>query len=233
MSLVFIIMAIAGYLVGAIPMAYLLSRWRRGIDIRRYGSGNVGASNVVKTAGKRLGLAVFIFDVSKGAVMILLSGALGLALWQQIAVGLFTIAGHNWPVFLRFNGGRGIATSLGVALVMAPVPALIALGIAIAFGLFKKMAPGVFLGVVALPFMSGYFHGFFGIREYQTISWGFIGIFLIMVTRRLMAPDNEYAHTVSKAELIFNRMFLDRDIRSRSVWINRNSAPAEESPDIL
>ncbi|ACZ62590.1 glycerol-3-phosphate acyltransferase [Dehalococcoides mccartyi] len=230
MSLVFIIMAIAGYLVGAIPMAYLLSRWRRGIDIRRYGSGNVGASNVITTAGKRLGLAVFVFDVSKGAVMILMAGFFGLALWQQIIVGLFTIAGHNWPIFLRFNGGRGIATSLGVALVMAPVPALIALGTAIAFGFFKKMAPGVFLGVGALPFMSGYFYEFFGVREYQTITWGFIGIFFIMIARRLMAPDSEYSHTVSKAELVFNRIFLDRDIRNRSVWINRNSSVAEESP---
>lgn len=228
MSPVFLIMIPAGYLVGAIPMAYLLSRWRRGIDIRRYGSGNVGASNVIKTAGKKLGLAVFVFDVSKGAIMILLAGWLGLELWQQIIVGLLTIAGHNWPVFLRFNGGRGIATSLGVALVMAPVPALIALSTALTFGFFKKMAPGVFLGVGTLPVMSGYFHGFFGVQEHQTVTWGFAGLFLIMIVRRLMAPDSEYSSTVSKAELVFNRMFLDRDIRSRSVWINRNTAAHKE-----
>ncbi|RAL71100.1 putative membrane spanning protein [Dehalococcoides mccartyi] len=227
MSPVFLIMIPAGYLVGAIPMAYLLSRWRRGIDIRRYGSGNVGASNVIKTAGKKLGLAVFVFDVSKGAIIILLAGWLGLELWQQIVVGLLTIAGHNWPVFLRFNGGRGIATSLGVALVMAPVPALIALSTALTFG-FSKNGSGGFSGSRGVAGYVRVFSRFFGVQEHQTVTWGFAGLFLIMIVRRLMAPDSEYSSTVSKAELVFNRMFLDRDIRSRSVWINRNTAAHKE-----
>ena len=89
---------IAAYLLGSVPAAYLVAKWSRGIDIRKYGSGNVGASNIVRIVSTRWAIPVIIFDVGKGAVMVWAAQLLGLGIAQQVTVGLAAIIGHNWPV---------------------------------------------------------------------------------------------------------------------------------------
>ncbi len=128
----------AAYLVGSIPTGYLVGK-RRGVDVRQQGSGNIGATNVARTLGRRLGVLVLVLDALKGAVPV--------ALWRiaelesrvpvdgSLAPYLFTafalapILGHCFPVWLRFRGGKGVATALGVFLVTDPLVTLVGLGV--------------------------------------------------------------------------------------------------------
>src|SRR5918911_3768331 len=119
------------YVVGSIPAAYLAGK-SRGIDLRRYGSGNLGATNVVRTLGWKVGLLVFAFDVAKGAFPVLAFPRLttGGPSSEVLAIlcGLAAVLGHFRPVFLRFGkGGKGVATASGVFFALAPIPMLAAL----------------------------------------------------------------------------------------------------------
>lgn len=116
------------YVSGSIPAAYLAGRWK-GIDLRKQGSGNLGATNVFRVMGWRIGLAVFAFDTAKGALPVLLlppqTAWSGQPVWLAIACGIAAIMGHVRPVFLKFGkGGKGVATAGGVFLAMAPLPTL-------------------------------------------------------------------------------------------------------------
>lgn len=110
---------LASYLIGSIPTAFLLGRFFKGIDIRKFGSGNIGATNAFRVLGRPIGVLVLIFDVLKGffATVWLAKLVKPLSISQgtiSLILGLVAIAGHNWTVFLKFKGGKGIATSLGV-----------------------------------------------------------------------------------------------------------------------
>ena len=111
-----IVSLIFGYLIGSIPTAYLFGRLLKRIDIRQYGSGNVGATNAFRVLGKIPGTAVLLIDASKGIVATtLLADLFGLEeIIYRILLGLTAVIGHNWTVFLGFKGGKGIAASLGV-----------------------------------------------------------------------------------------------------------------------
>lgn len=113
-----IISLATGYLVGSIPVGLWYGRATKGIDIREWGSGNVGATNVARTLGVKAALVVFLLDVSKGAAGPLVATCIGAATWSAPLAGLFAVAGHCWSPLLKFSGGRGIATSLGVLLVL-------------------------------------------------------------------------------------------------------------------
>jgi glycerol-3-phosphate acyltransferase PlsY len=115
------------YLVGSIPFAFLLSR-RGGIDLRRVGSGNVGASNVLRTAGIRTALLAMLLDAAKGSLAVVVAQPLAPGPSTPVAAGLASILGHVYPVWLRFRGGKGVATAAGVFAVLTPA----ALGVAAA-----------------------------------------------------------------------------------------------------
>ncbi|TAM38959.1 glycerol-3-phosphate 1-O-acyltransferase [bacterium] len=117
---------LASYLLGSLPTAYIFGKVLKGIDIRTVGSGNVGATNAMRVLGKGPGITVLLLDILKGFVAVVLLGSYFSAkpvLWQEqnlcIIIGLCCICGHNWTIFLRFKGGKGIATSFGVLLGLA------------------------------------------------------------------------------------------------------------------
>ena len=114
------------YLFGSIPWGYFFLYWRRGLDIREYGSGRIGVSNVLRTGGGGVAALVLLLDLSKSVVMVLLARELIGTTTAEVTVGLMALLGHNWPVFLKFRGGRGIVTGLGGLSVMAPLAAAIA-----------------------------------------------------------------------------------------------------------
>jgi glycerol-3-phosphate acyltransferase PlsY len=114
------------YLIGSLPWGYLLLRWRHGVDIRQLGSGRIGTSNVLRTAGGKAAVAVLALDLGKGVLAVMLARVVIGTTTGEVAAGLMALVGHNWPVFLRFRGGRGIATGVGGLLVMALVPAVVA-----------------------------------------------------------------------------------------------------------
>ena len=114
---------LAGYLLGSLPSGYLAGRWLAGIDIRQQGSGSTGATNVLRVLGKGPALAVFAVDVGKGAVAVLLArwllqplGFDAVSDWWVVATGLAALAGHIWPVWLGWKGGKAVATGLGMLL---------------------------------------------------------------------------------------------------------------------
>lgn len=117
---------LAGYFLGSISFSYLVGKYSAGIDIREHGSGNAGATNTLRVLGKRAAAIVFLADGLKGALAVwigyLITGSdAGMAL-----SGLSAIAGHNWPVFFGFRGGKGVATTIGVIVTVAFLPALYA-----------------------------------------------------------------------------------------------------------
>jgi glycerol-3-phosphate acyltransferase PlsY len=123
---------IVAYLLGSIPSAYIVTRLKTGKDIRKLGGGNVGARNVYAEVGKGAAIVVGIFDVGKGAAAVAIAyWVLGAPLFFVLAAGLAAVAGHIWSVFLKFTGGNGLATSIGVLAVLMTKELLIALAIAI------------------------------------------------------------------------------------------------------
>lgn len=146
------------YIIGSIPAAYMAGK-SRGIDLRRFGSGNLGATNVVRTLGWKVGLLVFAFDVAKGAVPVYLfpqwvQGPLSREL-VAILCGVAAIFGHFRPVFLKFGkGGKGVATATGVFLALAPLPTLAGLAVFAAVVLVSGyVSLGSLTGAVVLPSM--------------------------------------------------------------------------------
>jgi glycerol-3-phosphate acyltransferase PlsY len=216
-----ILLTIAAYLVGSIPAAYLVARWRRGVDIRKHGSGNVGAANTLTVVGKRWSVAVTIFDIGKGALMVWFAQLLDFNIASQATVGIAAIIGHDWPVFLRFQGGRGVFTSLGVVAILNPWLGLIALVYPyLFFAPFKQVALGVSTVLFILPITSALAHEPLGIKEPLTITLAMVAIVVVMSARRLTAPRSSISKDVPLYELIIYRMLFDRDIKDRNAWIN-------------
>ena len=113
------------YILGAIPFGVIIGKLTRGIDIRDYGSGNIGASNVLRTLGLGPALLVFFFDTVKGLAAVVLCQQLGLNEYGVVAGGVLSILGHSFSIFLNFRGGKGVATSLGMIIGLNPIIAAI------------------------------------------------------------------------------------------------------------
>ena len=141
-----------GYAVGSLPIGYLVAQRRAGgIDLRRVGSGNVGTTNVYRTAGLAAAIAVMIVDIGKGAAAVLLAGSGS----NAVAAGVAAVAGHVYPIWLRFSGGKGVATATGVFAVLAPIPTLVA---AAAFAAIvartRLVSLGSIVAAIVLPIIA-------------------------------------------------------------------------------
>jgi glycerol-3-phosphate acyltransferase PlsY len=119
-----IFVALFGYLLGSVPTGLLLAKFFSKVDPRKTGSGNIGATNIFRTAGKGLGILTLAGDVLKGMIPIGIAIQLGISDLWLAAVGLSTFLGHIFPIFLGFRGGKGVATALGVYLVISPIAVL-------------------------------------------------------------------------------------------------------------
>ena len=119
-----ILLIVIGYLLGSVPVGFILGL-RSGIDVRESGSGNVGATNVARVVGKRQGILTLIADTAKGFLPVILAMQLGASLPATILVGTAAFLGHLYPIFLKFKGGKGVATALGVFLALAPMATLV------------------------------------------------------------------------------------------------------------
>lgn len=180
----------AAYLLGAIPFGLLLAK-SAGVDVRAGGSGNIGATNVARTAGKGLGIITLLLDAIKGAAPVLIAQYLLDQPLEVVAgVGLATVVGHIFPVYLMFRGGKGVATALGVFLAFAPIPTLVAVGVfAVVFAAFRVVSLGSLLGAASL---IGAVVGLDGRRE--AIVLAVVVVALIVVRhagniRRLLARN--------------------------------------------
>ena len=166
-SLCYLTSAGIGYLLGSCPNGYLISR-ARGIDIRQHGSGNIGATNVLRVLGKQWGYLVFALDALKGFLAVRIAYAIGTALIigsahreiVGIVAGLTCILGHTFPIWLRFRGGKGVATSAGVLLGLMPVAVFSVLAVWILlFKITRYVSVASIGAAVALPlFVLAYKH---------------------------------------------------------------------------
>lgn len=159
----FILIGLLSYLIGSVPAGYIAGRLA-GIDIRSVGSGNVGATNVLRVLGKPYGYAVFLFDFFKGVGAVRLSILLinvvrpGPQESELVSIfaGVMCVLGHAYPVWLRFKGGKGVATSAGVLFGLMPVAALIVLAVwFVAFQITKYVSVASMVAAVALPVIAG------------------------------------------------------------------------------
>jgi glycerol-3-phosphate acyltransferase PlsY len=185
---VFALLIICAYLMGSIPTAYIVVRWLRGLDIRLMGSKNVGTLNAYHQAGIIGAALVLTVDTAKGALAVLAPGWLGAPDWSVYITTILVVVGHNWSVFLRFRGGKGVASALGISLVIVPQLTLIALALTILLvALTRNMIIGVgagFMTVNALAIATHQDAGqvglcllltFLVVGTYVVTTWGQIG----------------------------------------------------------
>ena len=192
----FVSVAILGYLLGSIPFGVLIGRRRVGADVRQYGSGKTGATNVLRTAGVKAAALVAGLDVSKGVLAVVFAGlivgrdylvvgdfALGMLVAQVIAA-LAAVVGHIWPIFLKFRGGRGVATFFGGLLALCPVAAIFGGEVLIiGAGLTRFASLGSIAGAVGtyailapLTIMSGF--------PVEYLVYALVGAVLIVIMHR-------------------------------------------------
>lgn len=154
-----------GYLIGAIPFGVIIGRLTRGIDVREYGSGSSGMTNVSRTIGARAGTSVLIADVAKGVAAVAIAWLIfdsssATFVWGQVAGGCAAVIGHNWPAYIGFRGGRGAATGFGALLVISWPVGLISLAIFLTVvSLSRYVSLGSVLAaltmlVVIIPFVA-------------------------------------------------------------------------------
>jgi glycerol-3-phosphate acyltransferase PlsY len=140
------------YAIGSIPFALLIARWWGADDLRRVGSGNLGAANVLRVSGVMAGVLVALLDITKGALSVTLARHLTHQPAASAAAGLAAIVGHIFPVWLRFHGGKGVATAFGVFAVLSPIALAPTLTIfAVAVALTRYISLGSVLAALALP----------------------------------------------------------------------------------
>ncbi len=146
-----LLLSVAGFLLGSVPTGKLIAG-RLGIELQKAGSGNIGATNVLRTAGKLPALLTLAGDMAKGAAAVLVARYFAAGLWHEGIVGIAAVLGHNFSVFLRFRGGKGVATSLGVLLVFAPLAGLAIIGVwLLSVLLWRISSLGAIMAFCALP----------------------------------------------------------------------------------
>ena len=218
----FLLLPATAYLVGSFPSAYIWTKLLRKVDIHEVGTGNSGASNVSRSVGNLSGLVVLFFDsLIKGFLPTLLFVWLELPIWSFLLSSLSLVAGHNWSVFSRFKGGRGVATSIGVVLgvgmwwqmlIMAIGPGLIGRGL-----IYKDSAPWTIASLLMLVTLAL-------IYESQIyIIWLLIGLLALMALKRLMSNSGIPPLRRDFFPVMFFRIIFDRDVMSKRDWINCDS----------
>lgn len=221
----------SAYLIGSVPSAYLVGRYIAGIDIRKYGSGNVGASNVSVHVGKKWVVPIALFDVfAKGFLPVYIGGPAMLDM-NPAAIAFAALAGmcgHNWPIFLKFSGGRGISVGIGsivgfgipLFVLWATIP-----GVLFSLTPWRDSSVSWLLATVLLPvwaLWAGY--------DAWIAVYG-VGFALITIIRRVTSDGFEKSlltyGELTRTRLIWNRTIFDRDIASRDQWVH--SQPSQNA----
>jgi glycerol-3-phosphate acyltransferase PlsY len=195
-----IVAIIIGYLLGSIPFAYIVGRLKKGVDIRDVGGGNVGALNTYREIGPVYGLGVLAADIIKGVLAVFVARWLGLSIEWICVAGFAAVVGHNWPVFLKFKGGKGAATVLGVLVALTPVELLISAAIVIILiGITRNVRLALF-ALVLTPLLQWIFD------KDMIYIYSALGLLLFIGIRTLIDLRIELAKADKKKSL-----FIDRD----------------------
>jgi len=192
---------IIGYILGSIPFAYIIARLKKGVDIREVGGGNVGALNTYREIGPVYGLGVLAADILKGVLAVYVAKWLDISLAWVCVAGFAAVVGHNWPVFIKFKGGMGAATVIGVLVALTTVETLISAGIVI---LLIAITRNVRLALFALVFVP-VFQWIFD-KDFTYIACA-IGLLLFIGLRLFINLRKELAKVSNKKNLIIDKEY--------------------------
>jgi glycerol-3-phosphate acyltransferase PlsY len=210
-----LLLCVGAYLLGSIPTAYLAGRIAFGGDIRQYGTGNVGGSNLWHSGARWAFIPVGVFDVAKAAVPAWLAlGPLNLGYGAAVAAGLCAMLGHAWSIFLHFTGGRAVSAIVGTLLIVFPLGALVQL-LVMGVGLVLRVRYLTTIGLLALPFLSLAF------ERPPSVTWGCVAMVLVTAVKRLEANRAPLPAGRERWAVILRRLWLDRDIESHAQWVAR------------
>ena len=172
-----ILSALAGYAIGSLPLGYLAGRRWGGVDLRAVGSRNVGATNMYRVSGPRLGVAVMALDLAKGALAVALTSAT-FADADPVAAGVAAVAGHVYPVWLRGHGGKGVATACGAFALLAPLAtAVAAAGFTLTVAVTRVVSAGSLVASVMLPSSAAL------LGASTSVVWGCTGAGALIIWR--------------------------------------------------
>jgi glycerol-3-phosphate acyltransferase PlsY len=200
-----------GYLAGSLPIGYWATRWRRlGLDIRGYGSGNVGTANVYRHAGFALAAVVGPLQFAQGLAPLLVARYVGdLSTTGLVLVGIAAVVGNGWSVFLGFEGGRGVAVSTG-AVAGLNLIALAVLLVCFAVGALRShIAEGVLAGFIVLP-VAGVVLALTPLDTGYALALGFLVLLVLILARRLEGVVGDVSHFGGAGHLILDRVLHDR-----------------------
>ena len=211
---------IGAFILGSIPTAYIIGRLVKGVDIRGYGSGNVGSANLYEHVGKK-----WVYPVA--TVEIFIKGAL--PVWVALYIldidrssmyligpPLLAVAGNNWSVFLKLQGGRGIAVAGGTLVALSPFLAVACAVVAIGgWKITKSSGLWVLISLTLLPLWS------YVILDELNLVWYCFGLLGIVVLKRLSANWMTFPEDISRKRELLNRLMRDRDVADRTGWVRR------------
>ena len=217
---------IFSYLVGAVPTAFLIAKLSKGLDIRQYGSGNVGGSNLFHLMGKGWVVQMGIFEIFvKGATPVWIGQYLmGLDRSSVLLMvaPLLAIAGHNWSPYIRFQGGRGIVVAGGSLLALAPWILAAFLVIMLAgWALTRSSGVWVLIALATLPVWAVV------LGDPLVISLYCAGVLALVVLKRLLSNWTPLPVGLPRRKVLLNRLFRDRDVDDRAEWVSRTPRGAD------
>ncbi len=174
-----IIILFIAYFLGAIPWAYIMAKLTKGIDIREHGSGNVGFTNALRTIGKGPAILVFIGDIGKGVIAVLIAKHFGNPTIATLA-GFLVVIGHTYPIYLRFKGGKGAAAGFGAFLALLPFEGLLTIAVwaAVSFST-RYVSLGTIVAVIAVPITTIVFH-----ENINYIIFSLVGATFVIIKHR-------------------------------------------------
>ncbi|MCY4560328.1 MAG: glycerol-3-phosphate acyltransferase [Chloroflexi bacterium] len=216
------------YLIGAMPMSYLLARALGGIDLRQHGSGNVGASNFASQMGKKWWLPIAAIDMGRGAGPVLIGQyALGLSdmAWWLVLTPLFTILGNNWSPFLRFTGGRSVGAWAGGILGIAPLFFVAGLVLyVLGWRVTRRSAEWMLVVMIALPLLAlAWPERWLLVGAKEQLAVFAAGGAVLILAKRLVSNGQSAPADVPWGTVMLNRLLRDRDIANREEWLARTA----------
>jgi glycerol-3-phosphate acyltransferase PlsY len=215
-----VLLILTGYLLGSIPTAYLAGKWLKRLDLRHYGSGTVSGSMVYEHVARWAVVPVGLFDVGKATLPAWLGFQMGLGPAVSTAAGLAAVAGHNWPIFFHFTGGRGLGTFMGLLLVIFPWGFPWMLGFLAVGWLLGDSAPWALASLVTLPLFAHFVGGPDVVAPATGVMLLLTLVKRLEANRRPLPPPG-----LERRKVILRRLCLDRDIASHADWISRRPEP--------
>lgn len=211
---------ILSYLIGAVPTAFIVGKLVKGVDIRRYGSGNVGGSNVFHHIGRRWGVLLSVFEILvKGALPVYVGQhALGLERSSPLLIfaPLLAVIGHNWSPYLKLQGGRGVGVAIGTLMALSPLLFAAFMIIAMSgWAVTRSSGIWVLISLTLLPVWAVI------LGDPVAISFYSICLLGLIVLKRMLANWTSFPDGLPKEKVLFNRLLRDRDVDDHGEWVYR------------